>query len=228
MRTTSKLGIALRRKFKTPREALRALGLDQSLLNVPSLAMDGAIDEMGSRAELEKLLATVLSGHQYQRACELLNGAINAEHEIAGNVGEGENIEAEDDEGESEEVLRARRKLLMKKIADWLSTEKGLDEFEIAASLADFPKNGIEHVGGAVDDDLERVMKDRRRRMATDAKQKRQAFDSRYPQAARLSGTALETSYGDPIPSRRAVDSSADGFNDRFPEAARIKYGHAL
>ena len=37
-----KLGEALRKKYKTPREALRALGLDEKLLDVSHLAYDGA------------------------------------------------------------------------------------------------------------------------------------------------------------------------------------------
>ena len=37
-----KLGDALRKKYKTPREALRALGLDEKLLDVSHLAYDGA------------------------------------------------------------------------------------------------------------------------------------------------------------------------------------------
>lgn len=37
-----KLGDALRKKYKTPREALRALGLDEALLDVSRLAYDGA------------------------------------------------------------------------------------------------------------------------------------------------------------------------------------------
>ena len=38
----SKLGIALRRKYKTPREVLAKLGLDQSLLDIKHLAFDSA------------------------------------------------------------------------------------------------------------------------------------------------------------------------------------------
>ena len=38
----SKLGIALRRKYKTPREVLAKLGLDQSLLSIKRLGVRSA------------------------------------------------------------------------------------------------------------------------------------------------------------------------------------------
>jgi hypothetical protein len=47
----SKLGVALRKKYKTPREAIKALGLDESLLDVPRLAFDGAKDMKPTRLE---------------------------------------------------------------------------------------------------------------------------------------------------------------------------------
>jgi hypothetical protein len=51
-RTT--LGAELKRKFKTPREALAKLGLDQTLLDVPRLALDGA-KKMPKPTRLEAL-----------------------------------------------------------------------------------------------------------------------------------------------------------------------------
>lgn len=41
----SRLGKALRKKFKTPQEAARALGIDEKLLTVPRLALDQWTDE---------------------------------------------------------------------------------------------------------------------------------------------------------------------------------------
>lgn len=50
-----KLGDALRKKYRTPKEAISALGLDESLLAIPRLALDGA-KRMPTR--LEYLLVT--------------------------------------------------------------------------------------------------------------------------------------------------------------------------
>lgn len=50
-----KIGEALRKKYRTPKEAIIALGLDESLLTIPRLALDGA-KRMPTR--LEYLLVT--------------------------------------------------------------------------------------------------------------------------------------------------------------------------
>ena len=47
----SKLGDALRKKYKTPRAALRALGLDEKLLDVSHLAYDGALTMKATKLE---------------------------------------------------------------------------------------------------------------------------------------------------------------------------------
>lgn len=45
------IGAALRKKFRTPREALQALGLDESLLDITRLAFDGANNMTPTRLE---------------------------------------------------------------------------------------------------------------------------------------------------------------------------------
>ncbi|MHB8272520.1 hypothetical protein [Bradyrhizobium sp.] len=53
-----KLGDALKKKYKTPREALRALGLDEKLLDVSHLAYDGANPMKATRFGAMTLSAT--------------------------------------------------------------------------------------------------------------------------------------------------------------------------
>jgi hypothetical protein len=221
---------ALKAKYRRPREVLRALGLDQSLLNIPRLALDSAngegapgdeSDPVALRIKLEKLFAESLNGHALEKARNLLEQHLGgSEYDLAHH---------QDDDEETEEVLRERRKRLMAKVADWLATEKNLGDEEIFDSLRDFPKNGLEHIGGALAEDLEQVMKARHQRLAGDARRRRLAADKRFG-TGRLNGSAIETAWGDQPPARRvAMDTSAaESFNDRFPGAMRIKYGHAL
>lgn len=231
------LGRALRQRFpRGPKQALRALGLPANLLDVKRMAFDArhARDEIPEldrgelRQALEKLLIeSGLSGHALQKARETLENHLGGgEYDFAIQEQEAEaedDEEREDDEPDAE-ARREERRGWLKTVADFLSTHKGMSESEIAETLADMPKNGLERIGGALAKDLDDLMKDRQSRMATDAKRKRKAFDSRYPQGGRLGGTALETSYGDPVPARRiATDGAAEkSFAERFPEAARI------
>ncbi len=217
----SKLGIALRRRFKTPKDVLKKLGLDERLLSIPRLAFDqrniGAIPGTSSKMELEEMLCTVLSGHELQRARDLLH-SIDAD--------DGEQLGAEDDEDVDEEALREERRRAMARTAGFLADRKGMSEDDIAETLSDFPKNGLEHLGGALDDDLERLMKERRRSMATDATRRRLAFDRRFPESGRVGGgsVSVATHYGDPVPARRigADSAGAKSFYERFPGAQRI------
>jgi len=226
---------ALRRKFKTPREALRALGLDEKLLDVPRLAYDGARkgrDEMPDeaalnnepdpavlRVKLEKLLCENLDGAALQTARDLLShhlGELTGEYDRAAS----DEDDDEDDGEESEEALRERRKKIMGRVADWLSERQQMSDEMIERELADFPRNGLEHVGGALDDDLAQVMEQRRRRMASDTKKRQQAFDEMFPEARRLTGTLLETSYG--VQPERPPCANFAGFYEMFPQARRI------
>lgn len=56
-----KLGDALKKKYKTPREALRALGLDEKLLDVSHLAYDGANPMKSTRIGALTLMAAAAS-----------------------------------------------------------------------------------------------------------------------------------------------------------------------
>ena len=215
--TLTPLGRVLRQRFRTPKDALRALGISPSLLNIRSMALDSAYQEFSGgdpaalRVKLEKLLAENLSGHELQKARELLEA----------HLGGGEYAAVNDEDNEDDDDDRAeQRRRTMAKIADFLATEKGLSEDQIEESLRDFPKNGLD---SDLAEDLDNLMRDRRRRAAGDARRRQQAFDRRFPEAARLTGTSLETSYGVQPERRVAVDSAAaQRFADRWPEAMRI------
>jgi hypothetical protein len=240
MRTMSKLGLALRRKFKTPREALQALGLPESLLDIKGLAFDQALPGTSAKVKLEEILCQILSGAELQHARDLLHG-IDADDGEATN-GELEQEEAEDDEDvdeeEGEEERREHRKRTMAKVADWLAREKHLNDEEIFDAMKDFPAPGLEHIGGRLAEDLEQVMeswKDRRRRMARDAKKRALAADraeasllQHFPEAARLfAGSGLEAGIGGAEAEQRlAMDAAAadgDSFAEMFADAARIR-----
>ena len=64
---TSKLVTALRRKYKSPREALKALGIDERLLEVKRLAFDAAPGREAARRTLHEHL----SGPALRRALEM-------------------------------------------------------------------------------------------------------------------------------------------------------------
>jgi hypothetical protein len=175
---------------------------------------------MSAKVELEKLLAAHLHGHEYARALDLLHGIGVA----APDGGEFEQQEAEDDEDVDEEELREQRRRTMAKVADFLSKEKNLDDEEIFDAMKTFPAPGLEHLGGALAEDLEQVM-NRHRRTAGDARRRQQAFDTRFPMASRIDGTALETLYGASLPERRIATDSATAFRvaERWPLAMRIR-----
>ncbi len=202
---------ALKAKYRRPREVLRALGLDQSLLNIPRLALDSANGGgTSSLAELEKLLARTFSGPQFQRAMELLNGALNADMP---EDDETEQEESEDENDVDEEAERHKRW-----VADVLSRKAGLDDHEIAAALRDLPRNAIKGgMGGRL---AERAEARDRKRIARDER-RRAAFDERFGTSRLNTPSLIETSYGDSVPSRRIAVAS-DDFLSRFPGAARI------
>ena len=86
-----------------------------------------------------------------------------------------------DDEGE----VREERYRVMAHLANHLQ-EKGRSEDEIAHVLQDMPVNGLEHLGGALAHDLERLMGNRARYAARDKRKGNKAFDARYPNAVRV------------------------------------------
>ena len=146
-----KLAEALKRKYKTPKDALRALGLDESLLDVKRLAQDAkkrARDE-SSLAEL----ATQSGGHK--------DWDMGPESDGIPDLGDEEpEPEKRFFGGRDDEEERARRKWRMSQLADHLLAPKeeggqGWDKETVRNVLADFPKTGLEHLGGALDEDLE-------------------------------------------------------------------------
>lgn len=232
----SKLGIALRRRFKSPREALSALGIDQALLDIPRLGfafdarngrdgmpggLNNEVDPGALLVELEKLLVENLSGGALERAREILDqhlGGGEYDGAASDEDDDEDNYDDDDDYDDDEEERRETRRNMMAKTADFLATKKGLDESEIAATLRDFPKNGLEHLGGALAEDLEHVMQDRRRRMARDTRKTRQAFDAMFPGAARVE----EILYGVESERRSIAPDDRDRFYELWPEARRI------
>lgn len=207
---------ALRKKFRTPQDALRALGLDEFLLDVARSKQQAGlsrdqVDLPALRAKLEQLLCEHLSGDELEQARGLLN------QHLLGRSSEHDRV---DDFEEDDDKKRQSWRKALATVADYLSNEKGFDEEQIKEALRDFPRNGLEHQGAALDDDLDDLMQQRRQRMAGDAEKKRQAFDARWPQAARLDGTLLETAYGSPTPTPAPTSIAAS--LERWPEAARI------
>ncbi len=180
---------ALKAKYRTPREALAALGLDQSLLDV-SPPPNGASGAETPLAKLHSLLAQHFHGPEYSRVLELLEAANLSGHDYDRAVERkynGEENEAEDNEVDEEELRQQRRKA-MAKVADFFG-RKGFSEDQIAEMLRDFPKNGLEHLGGALDKDHDEIMNDRRQRMATDARIRAEAYDAvcdHFPDARRI------------------------------------------
>ena len=192
---------ALRRKFGTPKNVLRALQLPESLLDIRGMALDGAMPGgMTSKVMLDKLLAQHLSGHALQQARDLLNSIDPDDGERTDPFEEGAVDEDDDDE-----TKRASRRDMMMRAADVLA-KKGFDEKEIFDVLREFPSNGLENLGGALAEDLRKVMSvmsDRRRRTGHDEKRRQLAADRAnssllefFPEAARLNGTALEAGIG--------------------------------
>jgi len=167
--------------------------------------------DVSPKVKLEDLLCELLSGPELQRARDIL-------HSIDLIEAEDEEAESDDDDADEQE-LREQRRRTMAKVADFLS-KKNLSEDQIKESLRDFPVNGLEDLGGALDEDLDQLMEERRRRLASDGRHRQQAFDRRFPQARRLAGTLLESSYG--VRPERPVGAGSASTFERFPEARRI------
>jgi hypothetical protein len=238
MRTTGRkmtsLGAALRAKFRTPRDAILALGLSTDLINVKHLALDAALkrgtrgrahdaaegisrtaEGIGAAAEgelrvaLEEVICEALSGQEQQRALEIL-----AQHLPAGYVPREEaEDEEEADRGRREASREAMRELLKARGA----SDNELEElFQMIDGLdGDLPRNGTAGgAGGRLAD------KARDRRLARDAAIERD-FYALFPEAARLDGTPLYGEQPDRSIATDGAGSVASGY-DYFPSAARI------
>jgi hypothetical protein len=132
-------------------------------------------------------------------------------------------LDDEDEVGEEEQ--RALRRRIMNKLADVLASQGKSDEW-IGDMLRDFPRNGLERLGGAIDEDFEQVLADFRgrrgrahdQRTAQDARN-RESFHERFPSAARIDSDVRVSNAPRPI----GMDGQrVDDFNGRFPSAARI------
>ena len=178
---SSKLGIALRRKFKTPRAALASwvwINRCSAFRAWPSISETlGRSRARRRRCKLEEILCIrFLSGHELQRARDLLH-CVDADDGEA-DEGELEQQEAEDgeDDEETEEQLREQRRKTMAKVADFLADRKNMSPDQIEDAMLDFPRNALRGgFGGRFSEDeredLKKVMEDhkaRRRRMAKD------------------------------------------------------------
>lgn len=141
----------------------------------------------------------------------------------------------------------------MRQLSDHLRAPKeeggqGFTEDMIRDVLADFPKNGLEHMNGAVfDEDLEHALegvgtggtnvyremlqsKDRHKQAHDERRERRERRDflKRFPEAARLEGRPGDfANFGDREPlAYDEQQSTADDdarFNEWFPGAARIR-----
>ena len=188
-----KLAEALKRKYKSPREALKALGLDELLLDVEKIAYDAkrrARDGALSDQDAEMRAARDLHDEEFEREQRRLDRGLED-----AMVDDEEEVDPRrwlmhdhETEAPPDEELAARRRWWMKRAGDYMLAH-GKDEAAVRDALADFPKTGLEHLGGALDEDVDTVMGrleqmgsaatsgypakvtgDRRRRMAKDAR----------------------------------------------------------
>jgi hypothetical protein len=198
-----KLADALKKKYRTPREALEALGLDPSLIDIKRLAADGAL----KRGRDDNVLADLVEqpgGHQRW----------NHGPEADGDPALGDEAEEDDGETESAEERLAERRRQVRRMSmgfaarDCLGRGMSHDETrEHLQGIWPMPDNALEGgMGGAlagddeeatsIAEDIDHVMsklddpevedrhmaKDRRRQLALDRKR----FDEWYPALAKL------------------------------------------
>jgi hypothetical protein len=250
-----KLADAIRKKYRTPKAALKALGIDVKLLDPSRLAYDakardsvlGGDDHAEYRALCE-ILANELEGERHETAQRLLDRIIGKAEESDGMV---DDEEREDDLDDAEEDPREERRAFLRKAADMLSRhggtafgrgDAGLSEDEIRNVLSHMPmpKNAISagRLGaGLLAEDLDDLMQERAQRKAGMAKDRlrrrqlaRDSFAAMFPDAARLDGAPIEAGIGGTEEERRlAMDAAGaqdDGSFDKFfPNAARMRNG---
>ena len=260
------LARALKAKFPGgPRQALKVLGLSEDLLNPEHLASDAkqrarreaarrgmAIDSIGTPEELRA--ARDLHGEAFEKEQrrldrEMEDGMIDDEEDTEEDPRRMWMHEHED-EAPPDEELQARRRWWMKKVGDFMLAH-GKDGAAVRAALNDMPRTGLEHLGGALDADVDTVMSrligmgsgsttgpgyedspkagDKRRahdrKLALDAKRERN-FLRRFPEAERLTPRGNDfCNYGDQ-PTLAYDESADDGdsseFYEMFPMARRL------
>jgi hypothetical protein len=172
MARDGKLGDALRKKYRSPREALRALGLDESLLDASRLAFDrkardGVLSpdapNQSALTMLETMLAEHLQGSELEKAQRLLE-AIQHEAGIDHGAEEEDGMVDDDREEMPDEEKRLFRCWQMKGLADHCIGEKGWTTNDVREMFAhpDFLlKSGIETGGaggGALAQDIDWTM----------------------------------------------------------------------
>jgi hypothetical protein len=192
----SKLAAALRSRFRTPHDALRALGIGSDVLGAPGGGNSDAAKAM--RVEIENLLGELyLDEKQIGRILEVLD-----KH-------------ASFDKLDDDDPNANRARELAGEGDDWLERvkafckSKGLSDADIEKALAlakggaptvDQPLTAPRGFGGA---------------LATDAGA--QSFEERHPEVACIGGREIHRR-------QREIAHDASGFARRHPEVARI--GH--
>jgi hypothetical protein len=236
------LANALKKKFKTPREALRALGLDESLLDATKMAYDGK-----KRARDSDIGEVMRDNPGAEREWD--KGPTDGDPDLGDEEEERDDdremprwlMHDHEEEPPPDEELAARRRWWMKRAGDYM-LKHGQDSTAVRDALERFPRTGLEHLGGALDADVDTVMgrlegmggtatsvyehepkaKDRRR-MAKDRKLANDAFglDRLEPRRGEM------TTWGDqpePLAMDEATESAnADSFAAFFPDSVRIK-----
>jgi hypothetical protein len=229
------LARALKAKYRTPREALKALGLDETLLDVEKLAFDAKRARDGG--VMEEIMREHPGAERYWD--------------------KGPKADAMADLGDEEDKPdeREKRREFMKRAAGMLAKhggvaygrEGGLGEDEIRSVLSrlSMPKNALAGgMGGELAEDIDFAMADLAGMGGTGLSsnepkvedRKRQARDARDRARARrrfgldrLEGRPSDMcNYGDQAQPKLAMDEeiaagNADSFNSFFPGAARIR-----
>lgn len=223
-------------------------------IDTPRRGRDSMLGEHDDpHMQLEKLLGEHLQGEPFEQCQRLLDRIVEARETERQDDGEVID-EREDDEEEPErdhdedERQREKRRRAMQAFAANARDNWNWDESQIREELENgFPKNGLEHLGGQLSEDVETVMQKHlegeggtamstyeREPKVTDRKRSRMARDSfneMFPDAARLDGMPIEAGIGstEREQAKLAYDAAAaddDGsFDQFFPNARRIGIG---
>ena len=201
----SPLLAALKKKFRRPQDALRALGLDEDLLRLPKLAFDAHGEPEHPKVAFEKYLAQNLQGETFVRAQQMLHSLEDSDGKTLDDYDRAcedetdpdhhaDSPDHDRDEGHVENRLRRLAHVLR---------EAGLgeDDVEEAVELArrdykknnwNLPRNATKGgIGGRFSEasDHRKMSRDARKRKlgrdGRDAANKRD-FYARFPQARRL------------------------------------------
>ena len=170
MAQDGKLGDALRQKYKTPREALKALGLDESLLDASRLAFDAKrkardsvlspdSDHSEYRA-LSELLAQNLEGELHETAQRLLDRLHGKSEETDGVIDEEPDEREDEPDEDRDEQQRQKRKEVMRMLAEKGRDEWGWDDEKVRHEIMTFPRTGLHHLGGQLGEDAESVLEE--------------------------------------------------------------------